>query len=719
MKQHSNYIKVLFFVFVLIIRTPTLHAQFPAPPAPITITANWTLEQNQAFSSYGSSVASAGDINGDGYADIIVGIPNYDQGESNEGVALLYLGSAVGINASVAWSGQSNQIDAAYGCSVASAGDVNNDGYDDVIVGARGYDNVESNEGRAYLYLGSPAGLNSTPVWTAEVNAIHAYFGASVACAGDMNNDGFDDIIIGASSISHGGIGYSGAVYIYYGNPTGVSLIPDLEYSTEESDSHFGGTVSTAGDVNGDGSDDVLVGAASEGWDGNGCAYVILGGAPDEVYPTHWSDCGSYDAEFFGSGVTSGDFNADGFSDIAVGATNWGLDYGGRVAIYYGSSTGLTVPSISPDWMVDNQNGDFGISLGSGDFNNDGYDDIIAGASSFSNPQSGEGAFFVYTGGPSGMPGTTTWAAQSNQVSAYLGSSVASAGDINGDGFDDMVAGAPYFDNGQTDEGQVRIYLGAAGCVVPPDVTLDFTEALCVEDGIITLTAGSPAGGTYTGTGIIGINQFDPQIAGDGSHTITYTYVDPGGCSANATDNITVNANPVVSISLGSASTNLCESNPVIFVANNIPGITYQWFRNGSPLTGETYLALAAFTSGNYQVQTTNAEGCSKMSKKKKVTHSGCRMEGEIAEELFPTAIGIYPNPNNGEFNFQFQSSELINGDVDIFIADMSGRLINQSAFQSINGMVIGNINTNLPTGIYILKIVQSGINQAGSFIVN
>ncbi|MCB9652499.1 MAG: FG-GAP repeat protein, partial [Deltaproteobacteria bacterium] len=111
----------------------------------------------------------------------------YTNGQSGEGAAFLYLGSAGGLSAVAAWSAESDQASASFGSSVASAGDVNGDGYDDVVVGAHRYDNGQFGEGAVFLYLGSAAGLSATPAWTAEADRGGAWLGSTVASAGDVN----------------------------------------------------------------------------------------------------------------------------------------------------------------------------------------------------------------------------------------------------------------------------------------------------------------------------------------------------------------------------------------------------------------------------------------------------------------------------------------------------------------------------------------------------
>ena len=260
------------------------------------------------------------------------------------------------------------------------------------------------------------------------------------------------------------------------------------------------------------------------------------------------------------------------------------------------------------------------------------------------------------------------------------------------------------------------VYHGNSGCLDLPDVTLNFSDdIICSNDGAILLTDGSPSGGFYTGTGIMGTNYFNPNTAGVGTHTITYTYIDLSGCSAIASDELTVVENPAAATTLGSASLNLCVSSPVVLVANTGTDITYQWFKNNVPIPGAIYLAYLAYTTGNYQVQVTNAAGCTKMSSKKKVTHSGCK-EGE---EINNNELVIYPNPNNGVFNFEYINDKLLNDKVSVEIFDMQGRIVLNEIFIANNGAVNGTINSNLSGGIYQVRILQGGIYKMKSIIIN
>src|SRR5262249_31525458 len=143
-------------------------AVYPIVVDPLTTSAVWTAESDQDHANFGFSVATAGDVNGDGYSDVIVSAPYFSNGETDEGRVYLYLGSASGLSTTPAWTAESNQAGAVFGLSVASAGDVNGDGYSDVIVGAPNYTNGQNGEGRAFVFLGSASGLAASPAWTAE-----------------------------------------------------------------------------------------------------------------------------------------------------------------------------------------------------------------------------------------------------------------------------------------------------------------------------------------------------------------------------------------------------------------------------------------------------------------------------------------------------------------------------------------------------------------------
>jgi hypothetical protein len=202
--------------------------------AGLSATPNWTAESDQISARFGSSVATAGDVNGDGYSDVIVGAPFFDNGQSDEGRAFVYHGSAAGLSATPAWTAESDQANAHFGFSEATAGDVNGDGYSDVIVGAEAYDNGQTDEGRAFVYHGSAAGLSATPNWTAESDQANSYFGYSVPTAGDVNGDGYSDVIVGAYAYDNGQTD-EGRAFVYYGNEGGSRATSPRQQRTDGS----------------------------------------------------------------------------------------------------------------------------------------------------------------------------------------------------------------------------------------------------------------------------------------------------------------------------------------------------------------------------------------------------------------------------------------------------------------------------------------------------
>ena len=160
---------------------------------------SWHADSNNLNARMGWSVASAGDVNGDGYSDVIVGAPYYgDGGLTSEGKVWVFHGSTTGLESSAAWSKESGQNGAYYGYSVTTAGDVNGDGYADVILGAPLFTASTSSEGVTRVYLGSDSGLHLTYSWKGEGDQAGAWFGNAVSTAGDVNGDGYADVIVGA-----------------------------------------------------------------------------------------------------------------------------------------------------------------------------------------------------------------------------------------------------------------------------------------------------------------------------------------------------------------------------------------------------------------------------------------------------------------------------------------------------------------------------------------
>ncbi|MCP4344379.1 MAG: hypothetical protein GY795_02510, partial [Desulfobacterales bacterium] len=508
----------------------------------LSASPDWTAESNQAGASFGISVGTAGDVNNDGYADVIVGAYLYDNGESDEGRAFVYHGSASGLSASPDWTAESNQATAYFGYSVGTAGDVNNDGYADVIVGAKYYDNGESDEGGAFVYHGSASGLSATPDWTAESNQASAWFGISVGTAGDVNNDGYADVIVGAYQYDNGESN-EGRAYVYHGSASGLSASPDWTAESNQVGASFGVSVGTAGDVNNDGYADVIVGAFyfDNGETDEGRAFVYYGSASGIDASEDWSaESNQAGAEFGCSMGTAGDVNNDGYADVIVGACNYDngeADEGGAF-VYHGSASGL---NAAPDWSAESNqtSANFGRSVGTaGDVNNDGYADVIVGAFWYDNGEADEGRAYVYHGSASGLNAASDWTAESNQASAWFGNSVGTAGDVNNDGYADVIVGAPYFDNGEADEGGAYVYHGSAsGLNAAPDWTAESNQASATF-GCSAGTAGDVNNDGYADV-IVGAIWYDNGEADEGR-----AYVYHGSASGlNAAPDCTAESN--------------------------------------------------------------------------------------------------------------------------------------------------------------------------------
>jgi hypothetical protein len=401
---------------------------------------------------FGSSVSTAGDVNGDGYDDVIVGAADNDAGGEDAGRAYVFYGGPnADVTADLVFTGGAEYD--FFGNSVSTAGDVNGDGYDDVIVGAFS-DSSDSGAGRAYVFFGGP-GADSTAdiVFSGEVYLDK--FGISVSAAGDVNGDGYDDVIVGAQMA---GGDNEGRAYVFYCGPD-ADLSADLVFTGEAYNNYFGRSVSTAGDVNGDGYDDVIVGADHNDVGGvyAGRAYVFFGG-PDADTTADLIFTGEAVQDNFGNSVsTAGDVNGDGYDDVIVGARlNDAGGFGaGRAYVFFGGpSADLTADILLTGEAHDDH---FGNSVSTaGDVNGDGYDDVIVGTERYWGTELA-GQAYVFFGGP-GADSTADLIFTGEVNNNLFGICVSTAGDVDGDGYDDVIVGAVLNDAGGNDAGGVFVY---------------------------------------------------------------------------------------------------------------------------------------------------------------------------------------------------------------------------------------------------------------------
>ena len=420
-------------------------------------------DQYQEF--FGASVAGAGDVNGDGFADVIVGAYRFDNGYFDEGRVFVFSGSSTGPSPIPAWTADGNQTGAWFGYSVASAGDVNGDGYADVIVGARLYDNFHIDEGRAYVYLGSSEGLGSVPAWSGEPNQNRASFGASVASAGDVNGDGYDDVVVGAPDFDSASSTDEGRAFLYFGSAAGPSVLADWSAGSGLYSSAYGFSVASAGDVNGDGYADVIVGAPlydNLGFPDEGRAFVYAGSASGPSADPVWvADSNKTLAQFGYSVAGAGDITGDGIADVIIGAP---YHDSGRIFVYHGSLTGLSLVSDFSA-KINKNPAEFGASVaGVGDVNGDGIGDVAIGAPRVGDQTTTAGGLVrVYYGSRTGLGNPPAFGVTETESNALLGGSVAGAGDVNGDGLGDIIAGAIGLDNiplQVENSGGAHVYIG-------------------------------------------------------------------------------------------------------------------------------------------------------------------------------------------------------------------------------------------------------------------
>ncbi|NOT32946.1 MAG: T9SS type A sorting domain-containing protein [Candidatus Eisenbacteria bacterium] len=423
------------------------------------------VESGEVGAQLGTSVCTAGDSDGDGFGDWIVSAPYHSNGQAEEGQVFVWRGGADLLAAAPWFTYSTFQSGASYGWSVASAGDVNGDGYDDIIVGAPFFTNTLNAEGGAFVVRGGPTGPLGVVDWQAYGGQASAQLGVCVSKAGDVNGDGYDDIIAGADQ--YDGTGTAWVYYGSSSGLTGSPHPRTQLFGSGDPGAHFGNRVAAAGDVNGDGFADVIVGAVLEnhGENDEGRAYVFLGSAAGiQTTPQLTLEGNQESGQFGGSVASAGDVNGDGYSDIVIGAPQFDSPIGpfflvdsGQAWVFPGTASGVSSTPLRV-YLGDDDFGSLGSAVSSaGDVNRDGLSDVVIGAYGRNNC----GAVFVFPGVPGSISATPYFTFQSSEVGSAFGSAVSTAGDMNGDGYSDIVVGAVFADNlGPQDQGTASVFLG-------------------------------------------------------------------------------------------------------------------------------------------------------------------------------------------------------------------------------------------------------------------
>jgi len=365
------------------------------------------------------------------------------------------------------------QVSSEFGGTVSSAGDVNGDGFADVLVGAYYYDTPETlDAGKAYLYLGSPDGIATAPSWTSVGdNSYQAYFGASMTW-GDLNQDGFDDVVIGAPghlvtvSWSPTRIG---KIFAFLGGPDGLQKEPAWTIEGRLLfENWFGARLHIPGDVDGDGYPDLVV---SEGRRYH-VRLLLYSGGPEGPKPApswHFDSEGKYDA-MLGESLSSGDVNRDRFTDLVASdplyTTNaLPVNHVGKVYLFLGGPLGWSaMPSLT--WTGTEFRGLFGRDTASGgDLNEDGYDDVVIAGHrlpAIANRVFNQVDF--HPGEAAGVAPNATWSTAGPSEPVFLGYGLALNGDANGDGTEDLLIGAPgHNESGIREAGKLFLHLGDVG----------------------------------------------------------------------------------------------------------------------------------------------------------------------------------------------------------------------------------------------------------------
>jgi hypothetical protein len=485
------------------------HASMPQQSGAVDLLnqANLRIDGAGANDYAGTAVAAAGDVNGDGIGDVIIGAYRADNNaRTSSGSAYVVFGKATTTTVDLNALGAGGfRIDGAAandyaGWAVAGAGDVNGDGLADVIVGAYLADNnARTNSGSAYVVFGKRAtaaiDLNALGAGGFRIDGAVAgdAAGYGVAGAGDVNGDGRADVIVGAYLASNNGRTNSGSAYVVFGKASASTVdlnalgAGGFRIDGAAASDWAGWTVAGAGDVNGDGRPDVIVGAYladNNARTSSGSAYVVFGKASATSVDLNALGAGGFRIDGAAAGdnagyavAGAGDVNGDGRADVivgAVGAGNNARTNSGSAYVVFGksSTTAIDLNALGAggfriDGAAASDRAGYAVA-GAGDVNGDGRADVIVGATGAgNNARTNSGSAYVVFGKSSTTAidlyalGAGGFRIDGAAASDEAGYAVAGAGDVNGDGRPDVIVGAPYArNNGRTNSGSAYVVYG-------------------------------------------------------------------------------------------------------------------------------------------------------------------------------------------------------------------------------------------------------------------